>query len=465
MSAVPFFYDQQIRRYLLQFMRLFSNYQVQFGKDRNGAVIYKTVPCKYGDSSRNVASIVRNNSENIMGNIPQISCYITGLSYARDRVQEPNFVSKMNIRERAWDPVNELYESTQGNAFTIERLMPVPYNLTVKADIWVSNTEQRLQMLEQILCLFNPSLEIQSTDNYIDWTSLSLVNLTDVNFTSRTVPVGADDALDVSTLTFEMPIWISAPAKIKKLGVIQSIISGIYDAQGNLDTENIDDWMLLGNRPYVTPTNNGVMLQGNQLILLKYEDITQNKDDVSKTMNKIGTKDNWGALVNLYGELTNGISQIKLLQSDGETYVVGTVAFHPTDDSILLFTVDVDTIPVNTLDPIAAVIDPQKVGPGNGLASSLSGTRYLLTNDIGNASNSDGADAWKGLDNSDLVAHANDIIEYDGTNWIVVFDSQEITSIEYVSNLTTSLQYKWTGSRWVRSYEGEYKAGRWSLFL
>ena len=114
MSAVPFFYDQQIRRYLLQFMRLFSNYQVQFGKDRNGAVIYKTVPCKYGDSSRNVASIVRNNSENIMGNIPQISCYITGLSYARDRVQEPNFVSKMNIRERAWDPVNALYESTQG---------------------------------------------------------------------------------------------------------------------------------------------------------------------------------------------------------------------------------------------------------------------------------------------------------------------------------------------------------------
>ena len=25
--------------------------------------------------------------------------------------------------------------------------------------------------------LFNPSLEIQTTDNYIDWTSLSVVNL------------------------------------------------------------------------------------------------------------------------------------------------------------------------------------------------------------------------------------------------------------------------------------------------
>jgi hypothetical protein len=465
MSAVPFFYDQQIRRYLLQFMRLFSNYQVEFGKDRNGTVIYKTVPCKYGDSSRNVASILRNNSENIMGNIPQISCYITGLTYARDRVQEPNFVSKMNIRERRWDPVNEIYESTQGNAFTIERLMPVPYTLTVKADIWVSNTEQRLQLLEQILCLFNPSLEIQSTDNYIDWTSLSLVTLTDTNFTSRTVPVGTDDTLDVSTLTFEIPIWISAPAKIKKLGVIQSIVAGIYDAQGNLETENIDDWLLLGNRPYVTPTMNGVMLQGNQLILLKYEDIAQNKDNPAKPLNKIGTKDNWGALVNLYGKLTNGISQVKLLQSDGETYVTGYVAYHPTDDTILLFTVDGDTIPVNTLDPIAAVIDPLKVGPGDGLASALTGTRYILTNDIGAAGNADGADAWKGLDNSDLIAHANDIIEFDGNAWNVIFDSQETTSIEYVSNLTTGLQYKWTGSRWIRSFEGEYKAGKWSLVL
>ena len=135
MSAVPFFYDQQIRRYLLQFMRLFSNYQVQFGKDRNGDLVYKTVPCKYGDSSRNVASILRNNSENIMNNIPQISCYISGLTYARDRIQEPNFVSKMNIRERRYDEVNDVYESTQGNAFTIERLMPVPYTQIGRAHV------------------------------------------------------------------------------------------------------------------------------------------------------------------------------------------------------------------------------------------------------------------------------------------------------------------------------------------
>ena len=85
-----------------------------------------------------------------------------------------------------------------------------------------------MQIIEQIAILFNPSLEIQSTDNYIDWTSLSLIQLTDVTWSSRTVPLGAEEPIDVATLTFEIPIWISPPAKIKRLGVIQKIINSIF---------------------------------------------------------------------------------------------------------------------------------------------------------------------------------------------------------------------------------------------
>ena len=42
----------------------------------------------------------------------------------------------------------------------------------------------KLQILEQILVLFNPSLEVQTTDNYIDWTSLTHVMLESVNWSS-----------------------------------------------------------------------------------------------------------------------------------------------------------------------------------------------------------------------------------------------------------------------------------------
>ena len=31
-----FFYDEQIRRFILQFVRMFSHYQVEFGKGRDG---------------------------------------------------------------------------------------------------------------------------------------------------------------------------------------------------------------------------------------------------------------------------------------------------------------------------------------------------------------------------------------------------------------------------------------------
>ena len=74
----------------------------------------------------------------------------------------------MNIRERYYNEDTMEYENRQGNAFSIERLMPVPYTLELKLDIWTSNTKQKLQLLEQLMVLFNPALEIQSTDNYIE---------------------------------------------------------------------------------------------------------------------------------------------------------------------------------------------------------------------------------------------------------------------------------------------------------
>jgi hypothetical protein len=142
------------------------------------------------------------------------------------------------------------------------------------------------------------------------------------------------------------------------------------------------------------------------------------------------------------------------------------VAKHPTDDRILLFSIDADTIPGNTLSPVNAVIDPLASGPGEGLPSAVSGQRYLLTDAIGDANNATPATAW-----GNLVASENDIIEYNGGTWSVVWDASNQTPdqssdiTDFVTNLTTSVQYKWTGTMWVKSYQGIYKGGEWSLVL
>lgn len=467
-ASVQFFYDAQIERFLAQFIRMVSGFQVEFGQDRQGNTTLQRVPVYYGDSSRQVQTIIsQNTAGNMLPTVPAMAVWINNVSYDRDRVQDPTFVGKMSIRERYYNEDTMEYENRQGNAFSIERLMPVPYTLELKLDIWTSNTKQKLQLLEQLMVLFNPALEIQSTDNYIDWTSLSAVYLESPNWTSRSVPVGTENPIDVATLTFKLPVWISPPAKVKKLGVIQKIIANIHDSDGNLAQALLTEDNLLGARQYFTPLMYGVLLIGNQLTLLKINELETPREPTLDTPTKVGTKDVWRSLINVYGELQNGISQVRLLQEDGVSEVIGTVSYHPTDDSLLIFNVDIDTKPTNTLVAIDAIVDPTKSSAISLVSSAVNGTRFLILNDIGSFDNApgDGAPIWTGTNGQQLVAHANDIIQYNGTHWFVSFDSQTDQTLQYVSNLNTGTQYKWSNERWVKSYEGEYKAGLWTLVI
>ena len=121
----------------------------------------------------------------------------------------------------------------------------------------------------------------------------------------------------------------------------------------------------------------------------------------------------------------------------------------------------------STLSPIDAIVDPHKSSAITLAQSAVLGTRYLILKDIGSYTNApgDGAPIWTGSDGQQLVAHANDIIQYNGTHWTVAFDSQSDTTLQYVSNLNTGTQYKWNLNQWIKSWEGEYKAGLWTLVL
>ena len=464
-----FFYDEQIRRFLLQFTRIFSGFQIEYANENdgvNGATLLR-VPVRYGDASRNAQTIIQDNSRNSLPSTPLMTFYITGLDYEQTRMQEPYFVDKLNVRQRTYNPSTETYDTTQGNAFTVERLMPVPFKLTINLDIWTSNTNQKLQLLEQILTLFNPSLEIQSTDNFIDWTSLSTMYLDRTVWTSRTVPIGTDNPIDIATLTFSMPIWISSPAKVKKLGVVERIIASMYDAKGDLHDAVTNNDLLLGTRQAVTLGNYAVVLIGNKLQCLRQQSLIQEPSNENLAPTEIVPDSNllWPAVIDPYGVLRPGVSQIRLEQPDG-TEVIGTIALDPNDDRFMLYDVDIDTTPQNTLAAIDAVINPLTSGPGDGLDSALEGQRYLLTEDTGTVDAEYPATAWVGANGRGLVAQANDIVEYSKNYWNVVFRaSTESNVTQYVTNVTTGIQYRWIGNAWVKSYQGAYVGGTWRLVL
>jgi hypothetical protein len=452
-----YFYDNQIRRFLLQFTRIFSNFQIMYGAQGSENETLVRVPVRYGDWSRQAQTVAQDNSASSMPSAPLITFYITAMEYDRPRMQEPYFVSRTQVRQRTWDQDTETYETTQGNAFTIERLMPVPYKMTISCDIWTSNTNQKFQLFEQISTLFNPALEIQSTDNYLDWTSLSVVNLDDVQWTSRSIPVGTENPIDIMTMRFSLPIWISSPAKVRKLGVIERIVASVFDSQGDANEAIADSDLLLGTRQKITPYGYQVLLIGNKLQVLRPSAVVNPMNGNTDPQQFPASNEYWPAVIGMYGAFRPGISQIRLDSAGGDE-VIGTVVIDPTDERFLLFDVDADTVPANTMQPVLAVINPLLSGPGAGLAVATAGQRYLILEDMGDAGSS--TLAW-----GDVVAQANDIIEYDGAQWNVSFDSHAISNAQFITNITTGLQYRWTGREWVKSYEGLYPGGEWSLVL
>ncbi len=451
-----YFYDNQIRRFLIQFAKIFSNWYVTKGKDPNGNPIYVRVPIMYGDSSRQASTIIANNSASNLPTAPMITYYISGLDYDQKRTQEPTFVDKINVRQRAYSAETQSYETTQGQAFTIERLMPVPYTLRITVDFWTTNYQQKLELIEQLGTLFNPAMEIQSTDNFVDWTSLTAVFQDGLTFTSRTIPQGTGNPIDVMSWKFYMPIWITTSSKLKKMGVIQKIIASIFKGKAYQDVQ--DDDLLLGTRQKITPYGYKLLLIGNRLQLLPENEAFYPPNTDLENPTSPDTSLYWTSLLNVYGKVKPGISQIWLQNPYMDDDIVGTIVPDPLDDRFLIYDIDPDTLPQNTLDPVDSVINPLLVGPNAGLPGPVTGRRYLIVEDIG----SDGTStvAW-----GTLVAYANDIIEYNGSEWVVSFNASASTDIEFVTNLTTNIQYRYTNDMWMKSYEGWYEEGDYSIVI
>jgi hypothetical protein len=456
MALNQFQYSGQVRTYLVQFISMFSHFTVEFGKDKNGFVAYQQVPVIYGDSSRQAATIIFGNSENSLPTVPAMSVYITGLEYDRPRIMNPSFVGKVSLRERAFDSASNTWLNNQGNTFSVERPMPVPYKLSIKVDVWASNTVQKLQILEQILPLFNPDFEIQSTDNYLDWGSLTMAILQSVTWSNKQVP-NNDNTIDVATLTFEVPIWISLPARVSKMGVIQKMIASVFDASGQLSIELTDmaSNAILARRAF-SPMNYGLVYLGNAVQLFRQNNIVNDGFEGASIDQDNAIINDWKPLIDLLGStLVNGTTELRLTQPNGNS-VVGTVAYHPTDSSLLLFMPFSNSLPTNTIAPISAVIDPYNVPVDAMILNQPIGTRYLILDNIGSVGNS--SEAWGAL-----VAQANDIIEYNGSSWFVSLSASTQTAAQYTTNLKTNLQYVLSDGIWNKSIEGAYSSSDWTI--
>jgi len=452
-------------------MRIFSDIKIRNGPDANGLYIIQRVPIMYGDPSYVVSQLIKGASENTLLPTPMFSAWIENIKISPNRRQDTQYVGKVSTIEREFNAATQTYGSGPGVRQDVERYMPVPYDISFKLDCWTSNgdTTTKFQIFEQLGAIFNPSILLQQNSNILDWTSIFEVWLEEYTWTNRTIPTGSPNDRDVMSFKFKVPVWINPPAKLKRSGLIAEIVTQVFDVADvnaiRVDAVGeYDPFTCLGGIPIQIVTTVGnykISVARNGLV----EQIT--------LLNEFGQVDpalSWQDLIQKYGQITPNITKIRLKLDPNldvtSSDIIGGIEQDPLHQNILIFTPDLDTLPANTISQILDIIDPTEVTPGNGLPTAVAGQRYLLT-----SHDSAGEEPaippnvptspWGQM----LVAYPNDVIEYNGTAWVVIFDSRNSVGKNYVINNANATQYTYdsTTKEWTYTYYGQYAPGYWRI--
>jgi hypothetical protein len=208
-----FFYQKTIKRYLVMVAEIFRELQVQAGYDESNNPKYMNVPVMFGSKDRVTSAILSENTQNKPLRIPLMSLHMTGLELAPELRHGVGMSRTVNFVPNGGIVPNDIQ--------SINQLMPQVYKMNIQLSLFCSNQDTHFQLLEQILVLFNPTLQLQISDTAMDWTKLTNIELTGINLT-ETYPMATDRRYVTSDLTFSLPIYLSIPNDTR-LNVVKNI--------------------------------------------------------------------------------------------------------------------------------------------------------------------------------------------------------------------------------------------------
>ena len=147
------FYHETIRNVVVAFGSIFNN--VQLVRKDNSGVVQQTmkVPLAYGPRQKFLVRLAEDVdlTKQVAVTLPRIGFEIKGLTY--DPARKLNRVQKFK----------KLKDDNSAQLDT--QYMPVPYNITFELYILAKQSDDALQVIEQILPYFQPDYTITMNDN------------------------------------------------------------------------------------------------------------------------------------------------------------------------------------------------------------------------------------------------------------------------------------------------------------
>jgi hypothetical protein len=237
---MAYFCQQQFKKHIVQFMEIFRGLEVMTGINASGGIETISVPIMYGSIDRVAGSILAKNTQNNPLRLPVMSANMSALDLSTDKFKGIDTEKMM-----AYTPLGGVFPN---DTVTVSQIMAIPFNLTMELHIFSNNNDVRWQILEQILVLFNPSVQIQTSDAKFDGSKITKVDLTSIT-NSENLPLGGDRRIITDTLTFNVTIYLVAPSKIRddRIKDIQIRVAKVTDvtalaelADSEFQIENIN---------------------------------------------------------------------------------------------------------------------------------------------------------------------------------------------------------------------------------
>jgi len=193
-----YFYHEIIKRTVVGFGNLFNNLHIQKINQKEDVINDMKVPLAYGPAQKFLARLTQQGELNspTQTTLPRMSFEMTSISYDGTRKTQPTKIFKTLA---SGEKLKKVY-------------LPVPYNVGFELSIMTKLNEDALQLVEQILPYFQPSVNItvDLVDTIGEKRDIPIV-LESINFTDDYEGDFAGRRILIYTLTFVAKTYLFGP--------------------------------------------------------------------------------------------------------------------------------------------------------------------------------------------------------------------------------------------------------------
>ena len=218
------FYHKKIRNTVIAFGTIFNNVNIKRLDSSGNPLQNIKVPLSYSPKEKFLARLdaqqdLTGDDSKVAITLPRMSFEVTGYSYDGGR--------KLNKNQKI-TKVTTNADTTKMNS----QYMPVPYNVNFSLSVYVANSDDGLQIVEQILPYFQPDYTVTMIEDRTMDTKRDIpFILNNVDFEDSYTGSLTTSRRIIYTLTFTAKIYLFGP--IATTPIIKTVSADLYSDTGS----------------------------------------------------------------------------------------------------------------------------------------------------------------------------------------------------------------------------------------